>query len=79
MLLKKAKDIREAMIRTILDRQLQALSEQLLQLWNLNDQAFEQGLKASQEKKKLPIPLLERKEDISSQWRTYGNTSINSL
>ncbi len=34
------------MIRTILDRQLQALSEQLLQMWNLNDQAFEQGLEA---------------------------------
>jgi len=34
------------MTRTVLDRQLQALSEQLIQLWDLNDQAFEEGLEA---------------------------------
>lgn len=34
------------MTRTVLDRQLKALSEQIIQLWDLNDQAFEEGLEA---------------------------------
>ena len=34
------------MIRTVLDRQLQNLSEQLLHMWALSDQAFEEGLEA---------------------------------
>lgn len=36
------------MTRTILDRQLQDLSEQLLHMWALSDQAFEEGLEALQ-------------------------------
>src|SRR5260370_2038329 len=32
------------MTRTVLDSQLQALSEQLLHMWALSDQAFEKGL-----------------------------------
>jgi len=34
------------MTRTVLDSQLQALSEQLLHMWALSDQAFEKGLEA---------------------------------
>ena len=34
------------MTRTILDRQLQALSEQILAMWALSDQVFEKGLEA---------------------------------
>ena len=34
------------MTRTALDRQLQDLSEQLLHMWALSDQAFEEGLEA---------------------------------
>lgn len=34
------------MIRTVLDRQLQTLSEQILNMWALSDQAFEKGLEA---------------------------------
>lgn len=34
------------MTRTVLDRQLQALSEQILAMWALSDQAFEKGLEA---------------------------------
>lgn len=34
------------MTRTVLDRQLQDLSEQLLHIWALSDQAFEEGLEA---------------------------------
>ena len=34
------------MTRTVLDRQLQDLSEQLLHMWALSDQAFEKGLEA---------------------------------
>jgi phosphate transport system protein len=36
------------MTRTVLDRQLQDLSEQLLHMWALSDQAFEKGLEALQ-------------------------------
>jgi phosphate uptake regulator len=34
------------MTRTVLDRQLQDLSEQLLRMWALSDEAFEEGLDA---------------------------------
>ena len=34
------------MTRTVLDRQLRDLSEQLLHMWALSDQAFEEGLEA---------------------------------
>jgi len=36
------------MTRTVLDRQLQDLSEQLLHMWSLSDQAFKEGLEALQ-------------------------------
>ena len=36
------------MTRTVLDRQLQGLSEQLLHMWAMSDQAFEEGLEALQ-------------------------------